>query len=49
MAEERDVMSARKEKIYSKIVNFTSEDFNEHFAESGKFELKLTVVRQIYS
>ena len=37
MAEKRDVMSARKEKSYSKIDNLTSTDFNEHFAESGKF------------
>ena len=39
MAEKRDVMSARKEKSYSKIDNLTSTDFNEHFAESGKFSL----------
>ena len=42
MAEKRDVMSARKEKSYSKIDNLTSTDFNEHFAESGKFRLLLS-------
>ena len=42
MAEKRDVMSARKEKSYSKIDNLTSTDFNEHFAESGKLSLLLS-------